>query len=121
MTAILCTLIAMGLKFLSICWKICVFQLFRKLKRPFAIVLCEESPYDLVYVLGPVRVILQLHEIFIKLNLPILLELVRPREKSQKCVDLSALNWNFNHANLLCALDATIFLKWDFFWLTRYF
>ena len=35
-------------------------------------------------------------EIFIKLNLAILLVLVRRQEKSQKYVDLSSLNYNLN-------------------------
>ena len=39
------------------------------------------------------------HEIFIKLNLPIFIVLVRHRKKSQKYFDLSALNWNFNNSN----------------------
>ena len=40
--------IAMRLKIFSICLKTDVFRLLRELKRPLPIVLCEESPYNLI-------------------------------------------------------------------------
>ena len=47
----------------------------------------KESPYNFINVLGSFSVILQM-----KLDLPILLVLVRQREKSQKFFEL----WSFN-------------------------
>ena len=69
------------------------------MKRPLRIVLCKESPYYVINVLVLFSVICN-HEIFITLNLPILLVLVRQREKSQIYFSLSAFNWNLNHSNL---------------------
>ena len=59
MRAIHCTFIAMGLKIFIICLKIDVVWLFRKVKRQLRIVLCKESPYSLIDVLGPFSVTLQ--------------------------------------------------------------
>ena len=47
---------------------------------------------------GPSSVICK-DEIFIKLNLPILLVLVGQQEKSLKYFSLSAFNWNWNQIN----------------------
>ena len=47
------------------------------------------------------------------LNLPILLVLVRQREKSQEYFSLLPSNWNLNHSNLLSTLGATNFSKWE--------
>ena len=81
----------MGLKIFRSCLKLDVLYLLREVRRPWPIVRCEESPYDLINVLGPFLSFC-CHKIFIKLNLPILLALVGQREKSQKCFDLSAFN-----------------------------
>ena len=51
------------------------------------------------------------HEIFIKLNLPILLVLVGQREKSQKYFDLSTFKQNLNDSNL----GVMNFQKWELF------
>ena len=62
-----------------ICWETCV--------------LCEESPYDLINDLGPFYFqSFCNHEIFIKLNSPLLLVLARQREKLQKHFDLLDFN-----------------------------
>ena len=53
------------------------------------------------------------------MNLPIFLKLLRQQEKSQKYFDLLAFNWNLNHSNLCCNLDAMNFQSGNFFWLTR--
>ena len=54
--------------------------------------------FALIDVLGHFSVILFCyHEIFVKLNLPIFVVLVRHREKSQKYLNLLALNKNWNH------------------------
>ena len=47
------------------------------------------------------------------LNLPILLVLVRQREKSHKYFNLSAFNLNLNHPNLWSTFDAKNFRKWE--------
>ena len=49
------------------------------------------------------------------LNLPILLVLVRQREKSQKYDDLSSFNWYLNHSDLCSTHGAMNFLKWELF------
>ena len=49
------------------------------------------------------------HEIFIKLNLVIILLLVRKREKSQKYFDLSTFDWNLNDSNLFSTHGAMNF------------
>ena len=59
MRAIYYTYIAMGLKIFGICLKIDVLQLLREVERQWRIVLCKESPYDLIDVLGPFSIILQ--------------------------------------------------------------
>ena len=42
------------------CLKINVFlQFLREVERPLCVVLCEESPYDLINVLGPFSVTLK--------------------------------------------------------------
>ena len=71
--------------------------------------LCKESPYNLINVLISFLQSFCNHEIFIMLNLPILLVLVRQREKSQKYFSLPAFNWNLNHSNLLSTLVTTNF------------
>ena len=86
-----CTLIVMGLKILGIRLKIDVLKLLREMKRPLRIVLCKESPYNLINALGPCSVILQPWN-FLKLNLPILFVPVRKRKKSQKYFDSSPSN-----------------------------
>ena len=53
------------------------------------------------------------HEIFIKLNLPILLVLVGQREKSQKYFDLSTFNQNLNDSNPWSSLGVMNFQKWE--------
>ena len=39
--------------------------------------------------------------------------LVGQPEKSQKDFDLLAFNWDLNHSDLLCTLDAMKFQKWE--------
>ena len=68
-------------------------------KRLLHIVLCKESPYDLINVLGSFQSFFN-HRIFIKLNLPMILWLVRQLEKSPKYFDLSAFNENLNRLDL---------------------
>ena len=91
-------------------------QFLREVKRPLPIVvvLCEESPYDLIKILGLFSVILRSWN-FIKLNLPILPVLVRQREKSQRYFSLSSFNWNLNQSDLWCTLGAKTFQKWELF------
>ena len=84
------------------------------MKRPLSIVLCQVSPYNLSNVLGLFQSFCE-HEIFIMLNLPILLVLVRQREKSQKYLSLLAFNWNLNHSNLRSTFGAINLLKWELF------
>ena len=55
------------------------------------------------------------HESFIKLNLPILLVLVRQREKSQKYFDPLTLNLNLNDSNLCSSHGVMNFQKWELF------
>ena len=55
------------------------------------------------------------HEIFIKLNLPILLVLVGQREKSQKYFDLSTFNYNLNDSNPCSNLGVMNFHNWELF------
>ena len=62
-------------------------------------VLCEESPDDLIICFGYFQLFCN-HEILITLNLLILLVLASQQEKSQTYFDLSAFNWNSNHSNL---------------------
>ena len=76
------TFIAMGLKIFCICSKIDVLEILREVKRPLRIVLCMESPYNLINVLGLFQSLCN-HKIFAKLNLPILLVLVKS-EKNHK-------------------------------------
>ena len=52
-------------------------------------------------------------EMFIRLNSPILLVLVKQRQRSQKYFDLSAFNWNLNYSNLCSTHGAMNFLKWE--------
>ena len=61
----------MGLKICNIFLKINVLKLVREVKRKLRIVLCKESPYNLIDVLGSFSVILQSRD-FTKLNSPIL-------------------------------------------------
>ena len=56
------------------------------------------------------------HEIYIKLNLPILLVLVEQRGKSQKYFDLSAFDWDLNHSNLCNTGGAVNFQKLELFY-----
>ena len=49
----------MGLKIFSICLRTDVVLLLRDMNRPLRIVLCKESPYNLINVLGPFSVTLQ--------------------------------------------------------------
>ena len=63
------------------------------------IVLCKESPFNLINALGLFQSFCN-HEVFTRLNLPILLVLVRQREKSRKFFDLSAFNCNLNLSDL---------------------
>ena len=72
-------------------------QHLREVKRLLPIALCEERAYDLLLV--PFQSFWN-HDFFIKLNLPLLLVLVRQQEKSQKYFDPSAFNWNLNHSHL---------------------
>ena len=51
-----------------------------------------------------------------KLNLPILLVLVRRREKLQKCFDLSAFKKHLNNSILLSTVGGINFQKWEFFY-----
>ena len=80
----------MGLKILSTGLKI---DLSREVKCPLRIVLFEESPYNLINVLGPFSVILQpldLHEVeFTDTS-----SAGKARGKSSKYSDLSAFNWD---------------------------
>ena len=55
------------------------------------------------------------HEIFIKLNLPILLVLVGQREKSQKYFDLSTFNYNLNNSKPCSSFGVMNFQKWELF------
>ena len=55
------------------------------------------SPYKFFSIL-PTKYCNQ--DIFIRLNLPILLVPVRQGQRSQKCIDLSAFNYNLNHSIL---------------------
>ena len=83
----------MGLKILSICLRTYVLQLLRFLrgvKGPLPFVLCEESPYDLIDVVGPFQSFCK-HEIFTKLNLPSFLEPVNNQKNQEN---------NFDHSNL---------------------
>ena len=45
------------------------------------------------------------------LDLPMLIVLVKQRQKSQKQFNFSAFNWNLNHSNLCCTHDTMNFLK----------
>ena len=47
------------IKIFGICLNIDVLWLLSQARRPLSIVLCEESPYDLINVLRPFSVILQ--------------------------------------------------------------
>ena len=78
------------------------------------IVLCKGSPEKLIDVLGPFQSFRN-HEIFIKLNLHILLVLVKQREKSQKYSHLSAFNWSLDNSNLCSIHGAMNFQKWELF------
>ena len=49
----------MGVEILGICLKTDVVLVLREMKRLLRIVLCKESPYNLINVLGPFSVILQ--------------------------------------------------------------
>ena len=69
------------------------------MKYPMRIALCKERLYNLINILGPFSSFCN-HEIFIKLNLPILLVLEKQQEKSQKYFNLSASNEKLNHSNL---------------------
>ena len=51
------TVSCLHFKILSICLKIDVLSLLRGVKLPLGIVLCEESPYNLINILGPSSII----------------------------------------------------------------
>ena len=70
------------------------------MKLPFRIVLCKESPHNLINVLDPFRSFCN-DKVFVNLNLPILLVRARQREKSQK----------LNQSLLFSALCAMNFQK----------
>ena len=70
------------MKIFSICVITDVVKLLRKVKCSLHIVLCRESPYNSINVLGHFSVVLQ-HEIY-TLNLLILLVLVKQLVKSEK-------------------------------------
>ena len=69
------------------------------MKGPLSIVLFMESRYNLINVLVLFQSFCN-YEIFLMLNLPMILALVRQREKSQNYFSISALNWNLNHSDL---------------------
>ena len=56
-----------GIENLSYCLKNDVFQLLREVERPWPIVRCEYSPYNLINALGPFPSFCN-HDIFFKLN-----------------------------------------------------
>ena len=55
------------------------------------------------------------HGIFIKLNLPMLLVMVKQWKRSQKYFDLSTLN----HSYPCITHGAINFLKWELLWISR--
>ena len=71
-------------------------------------------PCDLINVLGHFQSFCN-HKIFVKLNLPIFLVLIRQREKSQKYFNHSAFNQNLNHSDLCITLGALNFQMWELY------
>ena len=66
--------------------------------RPFLIVLCEENPYDLINVLGPILAILQPSN-FCKIDFSLISSSGKKVRKITKMLQsLKAFNWNLNHS-----------------------
>ena len=95
----------MELKIISICLIIDIGITLEGGDTPIAHCSVEGESLQFDRCFRPISVFATNHQIsFIKLNLPILLMLVRLREKSQKHCDLLAFNWNLNQSNLCMLL-----------------
>ena len=68
------------------------------MKRLFCIVLCEESPYDLIIDLGPFSVILQPWN-FCEFEFTYFSSACKRVRKSKKYFDRPAFNYDLTHSN----------------------